>query len=367
MFADNQKISAHQVSYLLFVDWIAKLLLLLPMVRGSLSGWDFIVAVALGGLWMYFYLMLLGPLNVQAKGGFTGYLKERLGKYPAYLIDVLFLIYLVINLTYLARLTGRICHIFLLPETSETMIAVVMVAVGAATAFRDNQVRARATELLFYPVAAALAVMLLASMGTIKLDNIRTGISFDAMQILIRSGMVFAAFGGITLFLYEMPHINCVPKGRILALRKGLLSSLIFLLAAFVAALGVLGEGSLNRLPWPILTLMSSASLPGGFLQRWDAVFLAFLLFSLLVAAGTSGHYMKRILGEMIPQKKKCAKWVWALFVLTLVSVLLMGEFDMAAGVFVRWSFGCLVPFMTVVPVFLLILERIKNKCVQSE
>ncbi len=358
MFANNGKISAHQISCLLFVDWIGKLLLLLPLIRGTLGGWDFFAAVILGSIWVWLYLVVIAGLSASVRQSFTGFLKERVGSYAACAADVFVLFYLLGNLTFVTRITGRICHEYLLPEVSETLLAVCVFAAGLATAAGDRQKRARAAEILFFPIALALAVMLIASARGIRITNFKYEGTFDAAEVLKRSGAVFAAFSGAVLILYETPYINWEKKDCLKAMRRGWIFTLVFLLAAFFAALGVLGENSLLRLQWPVLTLMSSASLPGGFLQRWDAVFLAFLLFSFLLSAGTSCHYLKRVANEVWPGRDK--KWMW---IFPLAVILLTKDYETTAALFTRWSFCCLTPLVAVIPVFLMTLERIRKKC----
>lgn len=357
MFADNGKISARQVGCLLFADWIGKLSLLLPQVRGDLRGWNFVLAAAAGGVWTCLYIFLLAEFPARMRGSYTDYMRERLGKYPAYFVGVLFLFYLLINVCYLARLTGRICSVYLLPETSETVIAAAVFAVGMATASGDRQKRPRAAEFFFFPIAAALALMLAASIGNVRAAHFQPQSAFAPLQILKRSGAVFAGFSGVSLVLYEAPFVN--RKGRKLrsALTCGLLVTLAFLLASFVIALGVLGEKSFARLPWPVLALMGSASLPGGFLQRWDAVFLAFLLFSLLLAAGTSCHYLRRISGEIAPGNQR-DKVLWIIYLLAFLLILATGTYGTAAELFYRGALCCLLPLTAAVPVFLLIIEK---------
>lgn len=364
MFADNGKISARQTASLLFGDWIAKMLLLLPMLRKSLSGWDFLLAAALGGVWVFFYLMLLAKISGSLRGSFTHFLEERLGRYPARIAGGLYLLYLLLNVTFLARMTGKICVGFLLPETSENVLSAAVLAVGAASAFGDRQTRARAAEFFVFPIAAALAVMLLASFGNVRMAYFQVGEGFDAAQIFLRSGAVFAAFSGASVLLYEAAHIN--RKGREFrrALACGFLITMLFLLAAFAAALGVLGEGSLLRLSFPVLTLMGSASLPGGFLQRWDAVFLAFLLFSLLLACASSFHFMRNIAAEIAPQKikEKNRRCAWAVCLLSFFLLWLTGDYETAQNLFLRWALCCLLPVTAAIPVLIWVIEKCVTK-----
>lgn len=388
MFADNGKISAHQIRCLLFADWAAKLLLLLPLAGGTLGGWDFLLAAALGGVWALLYLLVLSKLLPSVKGSFTACVRERLGKIPALLTGILALLYLLVNVCFLARLTGRICRVYLLPETSETLLAVLALAVGAASASGGSEKRARAAELLFFPLAAALTLMVLASFGNVRLEHFRAEGTLDIRQILRRSGTMFAAFSGAALFLYERPRTNCKDKTMKRALILGLLVTLLFLLLTFAAALGVLGEASILRLPFPVLALMNSASLPGGFLQRWDAVFLAFLLFGLLFAAATSCYYMRQIAGELAAgrhmQHSRTAdggtadddttdsgtasgdtaggRRLAALYLPVFAAVLLVRDYETAAALYLRWALCCLAPLMAAIPVFLLVIEQCRQK-----
>ncbi len=364
MFADNGKISPRQVSCLLFTDWVGKLLLLLPRVQWGLTGWEFLAMVALGGSWTGLYLVLIARLSARVRGSFTDFLRRRLGKYPAYLVGCLALLYLLLNLVYVTRMTGRICGLFLLPEVPESLLALCALAAGAVTALGDSQKRGRAAEILAFPIAIALAVMVAAAMGSAEKRNFLPAGGFDGFAVLVRSGAVFAGFSGALLILYETPHVRWAGKGRIKALEKGFGAALAFLLAAFLTAFGVLGKGSFARLPWPVLSLMSSASLPGGFLQRWDAVFLAFLLFSLLLACGISCHFMKRVLAELCP-KRNTERLLFLGMV--LAAFFLAGDLNTAEALFFRWGLCCLVPILAALPVFLIMLERIKSKCRQEK
>lgn len=362
MFAGNEKISPYQLRCLIFTDWAAKLLLLLPRLRGPLGSLSYLGAVLLGGVWTFLYLLLLGSLSGCVSGSFTGFMKKRLGKYPACLADGLFLAYLLINQVYLARLTAHICRIFLLPQASETLIAAGVLLAGAATAAGSSQKRGRAAECLTVLTAAALALALAASVPSVHLENYRLSDGLDPGNLILRSGTVFSGFAGITLILFEMPHTNWQGRKKKAALLGGFGGTFLILFLFLAVLPGTFGETSLNRLPWPVLTLMSSVELPGAFLQRWDAVFLAILMFSLLAASGTCSHYMKRILGELLPKRQPDTLLDFS-FGAALLLLLLTGSFDTAAALFSSWALCGLVPLTVLVPVLLYCLERMRKRC----
>lgn len=366
MFADNEKISVRQLGSLLFTDWIGKLFLILPMICSALPGWNTIAAVALGGAWTLLYAALLLTMADHVQDGFTDYMRLRLGRGFAYAVNLLYLGYLIVNHAYLARLMAKICTVFLLPEVSETLIALLVLLAGLATAAGSGQKRGRMGEFLAVLVGAALIIMLAALFPSVTWGKLSFREWNHPLTLLQKSTAVFAAFAGVGLLLYEAPYIRWTDARGKRLLRRMILGIVLLMLAAFVTALGVLGENGLSDLPWPLLTMMSAANLPGGFLQRWDAVFLAFLMFSLLMASGTASHYEERILREMLPkQKEKYLRLAASGAVLLLL--LGSGNYETMAWIFSTWVLYGLVPLIMAVPFLLLALERVKKRCRKCE
>lgn len=360
MFAENEKISVQQVKNLLFLDWIGKLLLLLPILCRPLTGWNFLAAAALGICWMFLYLFFPGKISGQIHGSFSGYLKSRLGRGASYVAGGIFLIYLFLNQTYLARMTGRICRTFLLPEASENVLAMLVVFAGTAAAAENGEKRGRLARCLAIPVGAALAVMAAASAFAVNTDYLRPETQMDVWNVFQKSGLVFSSFTAVVLILYETPYISWNTQKHGNVLRHCFKMTPVFLILAFITALGSLGQKSLLILEWPVVTMMGDVNLPGNFLQRWDVVFLAFLLFSLLFASGTCFHYAQRILGELLP-KQKSSHILAVIFTGMTVLVFLSRSYEQAAKWFVSYVLKGTAPLMLALPVLLWLIERARG------
>ncbi|MDO4344380.1 MAG: GerAB/ArcD/ProY family transporter [Eubacteriales bacterium] len=362
MLGKNGKISLHQLKCLLFAEWIGKMCLLMPLICRSLKGWNYAAAIAVGCVWTLLYSALLLKTSTHVQDKFTDYMTERLGKWFAYAAAAMFLAYLVCSQIYLARLTARICRVFLLPGLPEEIFCAALVLAGTVTAAGGKETRARAAECLVFFIGVVLAVMLAASACAVRMENITNTQPFMAFSVLERGAAVSAAFAGMALLLYETPYIQWKKEKRGRELGKVLGLLFLFLIAAAVIAMGVLGEKSFSLLPWPLVTLMSSAELPGGFLQRWDAVFLSVLLFSLFLDSGAASHYICRILGEAVPKRKEAhIRYVSGAAVLFLT--LACRTYEAAEAIFFKWVLCCLAPLTAAVPVLLFTLERIKRKC----
>lgn len=361
MFANNEKISVRQLDKLLCLDWTAKLCLLLPVLLREVQGWNQIMALFLGTVLTCLYAWILGSLSGKVGESFTKYMGERLGKAAAWTAGLLFFFYLLLNQVYLARAAGRICGLFLLPEMKEVIIGILFLLAGLATAVGSIQKRARAAQFLYPVVAAMLLIMIVASAGSVKLWNLRWNGSLDAEGVLNKSVCVFAAFSGVGLVLYEAPYIN-IGQNRGVCIRHSLIKSVlftsVFMAAIFVIMLGAFGKSELSALPWPVLVLMSNVNIPGGFLQRWDIIFLSVLLLGLLTASGTGIYYMDRILGELFPRIKKNIL-PWYVTGISAAAMVIAGSYELAERLYAKWVLCAIMPLISALPVLLWVVERV--------
>lgn len=100
---------------------------------------------------------------------------------------------------------------------------------------------------------------------------------------------------------------------------------------------------------------MSSARVPGGFLERWDVIFAGLLETMLLAGVGSSLFYLG-IIGEMLFHRLK-KSWLWSgVAAAALLVVFWCGDSGKAVELYVRWNSFATVPVSVA---FLVILRCI--------
>jgi hypothetical protein len=126
------------------------------------------------------------------------------------------------------------------------------------------------------------------------------------------------------LSLYVAPSVKEPEKmGRTIAgavLVTGIFTGLFLLVSLFA-----FGEAGLRTLDWPVITLMSSALLPGGFFQRWDAIFTSLLLAGILPGVGAGIFYLGILSKNLFFRKVSYRKLCGVVAVLLLMVCLLTG------------------------------------------
>lgn len=291
MFSDNHKISARQLKRMLVLDLIGKVSLLLPAFAGVSSGRDFMVSLIAGLVLAVLYVFSVGYLAKYVENDFGGFVEARLGHTWAYLLRFFYLAYVFINLTYLCWLFAAVTKTFLLPEMNVAALAAVMLLCGYYGASKGVEGRGRTAEVLYKLILIPLLVMLLFGAFSIDSEYLSPGTAAIGSMTMKQGFLVFTAFGGAGLLLYQVPM--CSQKERLkrtVVHGTGLVAGSVF--AAFVVMIGAFGAEGMRALPWPAVTLMSNVNLPGDFLQRWDAIFLSLLLLSFFVASSTQLYYM---------------------------------------------------------------------------
>lgn len=369
MFSDNHKISARQLNRLLVLDLIGKVSLLLPAFAGVSSGRDFMVSLIGGLILSMLYVFSVGYLARYVENDFGGFVEARLGHVCAYLLRFFYLAYVFINLTYLCWLFAAVTKSFLLPEMNVAALAAVMLLCGYYGASKGIEGRGRTAEVLYKLILIPLLVMLLFGAFSIDSKYLAPGTADISSMTLKQGFLVFTAFGGAGLLLYEAPM--CSQKERLkrtVLHGTGLVAGSVF--AAFVVMIGAFGEEGLRALPWPAVTLMSNVNLPGDFLQRWDAIFLSLLLLSFFVAASTQIYYMGFLAQGFFSTEEKEAKkrrgrcqsiCMAAGALLVFMAFNFSGTYDTAFFLFRILNCYILVPLTAGFTLLLCVIERVRQ------
>lgn len=364
MFSENGKISPRQLRCLLTLDFFGKGALLLPVFAEGLTGREFISCLLIVFLLVFAYGRLAERIGADCSGGFSVYAEQKLGKKTVKFFLVFFFLYAFWNLVYLLNTFGSMGQAFILPGEKKGVLMLMALIAGACMAYGGAEIRARTAEvlypLLFFPIL--LLMLLSAFHQQPKISE--AGLVFGEYQgILGQLLKMFSVFGGLSFYVFLAPYVSGQEKGVV---RKGLWRAVAALAALFLLVVAAFGEWGMALLPWPAVSFMSSARVPGGFLERWDVIFAGLLETMLLVSAGSSLFYLGLIGKLLFPKVGK--KLLWSgLTVLVLLVALWCGENGRAADIYVVWNSFVAVPVSVAFLVMVRCIGRKKErKCANS-
>lgn len=359
MIFNNQKISQRQFGRMVILDWLAKAAFLLPGFAAGVSGRSFILSVILGVLLALGYAWVVGRIALHMEQGFTVYVEERLGEGCARILILLYLCYAFLNTVLLLRLFGVLAVTFILPEASQEALmgAVVLGAVYMVSG--GVEVRARVSEVLFSVVVYPLLLLLICAAFSTDPGYLTPGKAEISLETAKHGLQAFIAFGGMGIFLFLVPAMNRKEKtGRTLLRAAAATGAAVT--ALFLAAIGAFGEAGMRASAWPVITLMSSAEIPGGFLQRWDVIFTGLLLSSFFAAVGAGLFYMRRLGAELFHRKTPVPGPVMAL--LAYAGALWCGSYGTALRVYTMVNGYLCVPLLVLFTLLLAVVECAKRR-----
>lgn len=316
------------------------------------------------GIFLVFLLMMgygwmIACLGRKVKSDFFGYMKERLGKITAGTMTVLFMVYAFLNLAYLVNIFANLGTSFVLTEEGELPLMLLLLGGALYVALGGLEIRGRVAEtlypLLFYPL---LALMVFCGFH-MRPEYVSFGSLNHSELSFLNLFPMFSSFGGMVFFLFVCPGVENKKAGGKAYLR-GLFQAALGLFFLFVIIGGTFGDSGISRETYPAVQLMTSASLPGGFVERWDVIFTALLLTQLYISAGASLHYLF-VLGKYLIPGFGGRKTGVLLCGLALLATLGFGSSQKAVALYSAINSFLVVPAGAAMVGILLWIERVKG------
>lgn len=359
MFSENSKISGRQIKRVVVLDWVGKTVLLLPRFTGGASGRSFILSLVMAICLTFLYAGMIGWLERHIDQDFYAYIQERLGTLAAWFISVVCICYVFVNAVYMVRLFAVIAALFLLPESAQLPLMIMILIGSMCIAGGGIETGSRVAELLYRVILLPLAFMLLCAVFSIHPEYLLEQ-GTDYTQETVKHGLqMFICFGGMGMVLFVTPNLNEVGS-----LWKMLRNAIAVVgggtIALFLVAIGMFGPAGMRAQAWPAIALMSSVEIPGGFLQRWDIVFTVLLLASFFISVGIALFYMNMLTERILQKKRKAYLPIFS--VLVFAVALWCGNYETAVHTYIIINGYLLVPVIVVFILFLAMLEYIKRR-----
>lgn len=312
MYSQNQKISLRQTYRLFTFDFLGiSTLVLLPYLAQN-AGIYAVLCIVLGGggtliflCGLYFIMKKMGQnlpdfLESQtqlpsflkrAVFAFLGWSNAMMAGFVAYVLSVLI----------------RTC---LIEDENYLLILGLLLAVAGYAVSGGLESRGRIYEVLFGIILLPLLAMLVMSVPKIEIAYLIPRQVFSIRGFVRGCYMVFLTFMSCFYVLYLPGNVaatkgtrNATPKEICKVVGKALLTAVLILLVAYVILIGTMGSKAISHMEYPIVTLMSTLTLPGGFLTRLDAIMMAVWFFTIFALLNMNLHYGCHMLKKAVNKK----------------------------------------------------------------
>lgn len=341
MFSDNNRIAGIQLKRQIAVGLSGAFLLILTKEEALMGRSGLLGLLAGTGLVLTYLFFLSRAAKAYEKP------EVLLGKAGGAAVRLFYLSYLVLTGSFLLAETVELATTYLIPGSQGLTAAVLLLAVSLVGTGSDLQRRGRMGEAAYPLLMLGFAVMLAIAAGAVDTGLLEEAPAADSAGVLKGAYAYYCACMILSVLPFLLNHVKEHGKCFGQTVRAALLVTLI-LGSALLALLGNFGFQGMISQKTPILKLMSRVMLPGGFLDRFDILWMAFLLFSLLFALGTVLFY-----GRTIGEFGTFTKGGYVLAILILAGALISwdgGNIQSFYGAALRLFYA---PALTVLPLVL--------------
>lgn len=306
MFSKNNKISKRQMFRLLTYDLLGIGTLLLPSALAKTTEKNGMVSILFGILAGLCYCIVIGWLLRSLEDGesYPIFLKRCFGNILGTLILLFYALYYICLGGYTSYIFGHLVVTNLLKEQSFYWIVLGILGLAVYGIIQGIEGRARIYEILFWFLMAPLLLMLFLAARDIEISRLFPLYTNDMEEIMMGGYFSFEMFSLIGVALYLVPYAK--KKGSI---RGACVGAVLFsggiLLALYAVLQGIFGTAAVHVLEYPAVTLMSMIQIPGGFLQRQDALMVAIWFFTVFALLSSSMFYAAENAKELTAGKKE--------------------------------------------------------------
>lgn len=321
MFSDNEMISLRQFKRVAVFDLFSVSWLIIPRIAVATTGRDGLSAIIVGIIIALIYTAFLVYLTKFMENNFLDYSVQNLGSILTFIIGALYFIKLFICCIFVTRLFGEVIKETLLEDTDTRLIILILLLVSAYAASKGFEVRARISEILYYIVLVPILAFTIMGIRKVNISNLMPIFTENPLSILNGGYTVFITFTMLELLLFSVPLVrqekeniqkentqnanmqkeNTQKERKLFRyIMQAILIVGVLDLLFFIVTVGILGINETKAKLWSTITIIQSVPLPGGFIQRQDALILGIWMLSIFTVISGFIYYLSFFTKHMV-------------------------------------------------------------------
>lgn len=283
MDVENNKISGRQLGRMVFYDYFALTILVLPGMLAKAAGMDGFFALAAGCAAGYglLALVLIQVREMRRDGkDYDNYLR---GYFGSFLTTGLLLVWLLSALCGAAYGLYLLCDIsrqYLIRDTTTWLVLAVLTGLTVYALHAGIEGRGRMYEMLFWVVLFPLLFLFFLAAHNVEADRWVPVFCAEGQEVFKSGYVVFAFFAG-SVFLPTLMENVSEDANATRVLGQSFLFGVCVNLVLFLLLTGIFGAPTVATMDQAVVTLTAMVKIPGGFFERQDALLCAILLVSL--------------------------------------------------------------------------------------
>lgn len=365
MNSKEVKISAFQLGVLIIVTTIGVGILTLPrnvVEIADTDGW--ILIITAGAIIIGISLMINTLANKFPNETIIEFSRD-LGGYPlSILIGIILFLYFIVLAAFSVRIFGEVLKMFLLPNTPIEIIIITFLITITYLIRSDFEGIVRFYQIIILIMFIPYFIALFTGTANLEYSNVLPAFQTSPMDILTGTIQVIFSFIGFEAAFLFLPFVSDKENMKKTLIIVISIITFIYLISTLIV-LASFGSHAIQTLMWPLMSYIKSIQVPGAFIEQLEGVIMTVWVLFIFTTLGTMNFSSAFVLAGLIKTKEHK---IFATALLPIIYILSLQPDNVAQiydwlGVYSMYA-GTIV--VIIIPVFLLILAKIRKKGVKS-
>lgn len=369
MYLDNEKISKRQLKRLLVFNLFSVSGLIIPRIAVATASRDGLLSIILSVLFAFVYVLFLMFITNNIEGGFLNYSKETVGKFITFIIGFLYLIKFFACFVFAGRLFGEVIKETLLEDTDVRIIILMLLLISAYSASKGFEVRARITELFYFIVLIPMLIFLFFGLGNVNVTNLLPLFTQPYEKIVYGGYMVFLTFTTLEFLLFSMHFVQPKTTGKFKNSTYHYIFKALFIVGIinvllYIVTVGTIGTVDTGKKLWSTINMIQIVDLPGGVLQRHDALIISIWMISIFTLTSGFLYYLCMITKKVFQfptQNYMLLPYVLLLFAACVIPM----DTEVYFWYFEKYLMYIGMPQSILLPLFVVLIGKIKRRVIK--
>jgi Spore germination protein. len=360
MFSNNLKISSRQLKRMLVLSWIGRINLIIPSIMAGISSRNAIIGILVGGVLTLTYGMFISHVAENVEGSLSDYLRILLGKFGHALVTLVYIGMMFINTAFTLRLLAELVKQCMLQEVKLDMILLTGILVCAYGATGKLEGSARTTEVLYKLIIIPLVIMFCLSIPNLKIEYLLSDNGGNIPNIWENGLLMVSLFSEISILLFTVQYLGNKEQIKSKVMQALVITGLS-VVVVYITCVGMFGSQGLRALQWPMVSLMSSVVVPGGFLNRWDIIFLSLIILSIFISI-SGGLFYASIMARDVVRKGKGVYYILPCAAAIFFLARIFPDYDVAKEYYLSIMRYFFMPIMVLLLCIIWIMQKLYKK-----
>ena len=312
----DTKISTKQIKGLLVTAIIGVGILSLPSQLANIVGLDGWMPLLISGIVMIAMISMIVKIFEYSPGlNIFEISRATLGPILSTIYQLIFSMYFIILLAFVARTLSEVIRAFLLAETPIEVIMFTFILVISYTARCEIDVIGRMGYLIYPIILGFVLFLVLVTLPTADFTNLLPIFQSDIKSLPKGFMTGIISYGSFEILLFAIPYAE-KKKDIFKASLYAIVLVTVIYISMFLLTASIFGLEQLKRFPWATLSLVKEIDFPGLFLENLDGIVTTLWV---LVVSGTiaPGYFsLAKVLANLFKTKSH------ELFILPLIPII---------------------------------------------